>query len=163
MATVTGKDVSARIGNPFARSVVLPALPSTTVIEAVPAPAANVAVAGTEAIAGLSDDRFTVNTVDAGEFNTNVAVRVVPVPPAISSWPQLNVPPTDTDCVRLKYPGEEAMMLAEPKPTPVTSGVTFGRVAFAANVICDGLIVTAAGFELLSDTTAPFEPAGLDN
>jgi hypothetical protein len=126
---------------------------------AVVAPAAIVAVEGIVTICSGAALKLTIKP-PAGAGDERVSVRFCVAGPVTVTFcgEKVSVAATWTAWTAGPYPGAEALMLADPKLTPVTCGCVTGVVAPPAIDTVAGDTVRIAGSLLASVTVTP--PAG---
>ena len=120
VATVTAAVVSARFGRELAWITAEPGATPVTGTVTLVAFAGNGRDAGTDAIAGWSDDRLTVSPDGAGAVRFRVRFAVPPEPTVRVVGEKLKDPTTLTVCVSPVNPVALADTEADPKLTPVT-------------------------------------------
>jgi hypothetical protein len=120
-----------------------------------------VTVAGTVALAVLLELRVIVRPpAGAGAERSNVVLNTPPALTAVAWVEKLSDAPTLTVCESPVNPVAEAVTVAEPNATPVTSGAVVGAVAPCGMKTVDGTVRMAV-LPLAREMVTP--PAGAGN
>ena len=142
-ATVTVAVVSGRFGKELAWIVAVPAAMLVTGTLTLVEPPGMVTVAGTVATLVLLELRLTVTPL-LGAGDDRVSVRFCVAIPLIVrvGGVKLSDAVTSTEPLSLANPGADAVIVADPKLTPVTCGCTAGVVWPAGMITVAGETVT---------------------
>lgn len=129
VTTETAAVVSARFGRELAWSVVEPVATPVTGTFTLMALVGKLTVAGTLATDGLSELRLTTRPAGAGDDRLRVRFFVSFLAMVKDCGEKLSPEVTVTVSLAPMKPGDDAVIVADPKLTPVTCGCVAGAVA----------------------------------